>query len=39
MTNTQISAETFKTDKIEWKQLWSLAALYGVYRNWLDCVS
>jgi MFS family permease len=29
MTNTQISAETFKTDQIEWKQLWSLAALYG----------
>jgi len=29
MTNTPISAETFETDKIEWKQLWSLAALYG----------
>lgn len=29
MTTTPISAETFKTDQIEWKQLWSLAALYG----------
>ncbi|MBP9925768.1 MAG: hypothetical protein KBF45_07230 [Cyclobacteriaceae bacterium] len=29
MTNTPISVETFETDKIEWKQLWSLAALYG----------
>jgi len=26
---TQASAESFKTDHIEWKQLWSLAALYG----------
>jgi len=27
--NTQASFEGFKSDKIEWKQLWSLAALYA----------
>ena len=29
MDNSTASIETFKTEKIEWKQLWSLAALYG----------
>ncbi len=29
MDNSATSIETFKTEKIEWKQLWSLAALYG----------
>lgn len=29
MDNSATSIETFKAEKIEWKQLWSLAALYG----------
>lgn len=29
MSNTSASLEPVRTDQIEWKQLWSLAALYG----------